>query len=249
MFFVLSKILAFLLHPLAWIVAPLGLSLIPRLARWKKALRIASLAAFLLFTNPFLTNLIERAWEYPPSDVAGNYDCAIVLGGMTIPRIQVGDQIQFNQRSERILGAIQLYKKGVIDKIIITGGSGDLRTSASGTPLLQQFAISMGVAADDIITETKSNNTHENALLVKDMVARSVEEPVLLITSAGHMRRAVGCFEKVGIAVVPYPVDYGTTPPDWHFMNFMPEGNELLVWNELIHEWIGYVIYDIVGYI
>ena len=34
----------------------------------------------------------------------------------------------------------------------------------------------------------------------------------LLVTSAWHMPRAIGCFRRVGVPVEPWPVDFRTSP-------------------------------------
>ncbi len=251
MFFFLSKTLSFLLHPLTWILLPLALSVVPKLSRWKKGLRIAGIVAAFVFTNPFLANLALRAWEPPPTQITEPTDVAIVLGGMANARIQVEGQIQFNDNVERILSAIKLYREGMVRRLIISGGSGDLRsTGLSESPLLKELAISLDVPPEAIVIETESQNTHQNAVYVKQLLAQdTIESPIILITSASHMRRALGCFSKEEVDVLPYPVDYGEEPIDWHFMNFLPDGDELHTWNELIREWIGYMVYDVVGYI
>ena len=38
----------------------------------------------------------------------------------------------------------------------------------------------------------------------------AADETWLLVPSAWHMPRAVGCFRRLGWAVTPYPVDYQT---------------------------------------
>ncbi|MGZ4118990.1 MAG: YdcF family protein, partial [Bacteroidia bacterium] len=69
------------------------------------------------------------------------------------------------------------------------------------------------------------------------------------ITSAFHMRRSLGCFNKVGIATVPYSTDRYAGPRKFEFdYLFIPNSSVMNDWNTLIHEIIGYITYKISGY-
>jgi uncharacterized SAM-binding protein YcdF (DUF218 family) len=69
----------------------------------------------------------------------------------------------------------------------------------------------LGVAKDRITLVSRSRDTYENALFAKRLIIPSVQERWLLITSAWHMPRAMGCFRNVGFPVEPWPVDYRTS--------------------------------------
>ena len=63
----------------------------------------------------------------------------------------------------------------------------------------------------------------------------------LLLTSAFHMPRAMGAFQKIGWNVTPYPVDYLTTSgASWYdfSLHFGPTS-----WELALHEWLGYYVY------
>ena len=69
-----------------------------------------------------------------------------------------------------------------------------------------------GLDARRILVETRSRNTYENAVYSKELAQPQPGQIWLLVTSANHMPRAVGCFRAVGFDVIPYPVDYDTGP-------------------------------------
>jgi uncharacterized SAM-binding protein YcdF (DUF218 family) len=72
----------------------------------------------------------------------------------------------------------------------------------------------------------------------------------LLITSAFHMRRSLGCFEKVGFNVAPYSTDRYSGERKYIFDHlFIPSASVLEEWNLIIHEWIGYMTYYFSGYL
>ncbi len=75
-------------------------------------------------------------------------------------------------------------------------------------PLLDSF----GVPRERVMLENKSRNTAENAAFTKALVKPKPGERWLLVTSAQHMPRAVGCFRRVGFPVEAYPVDWHTVP-------------------------------------
>ena len=65
-------------------------------------------------------------------------------------------------------------------------------------------------AAKRIELEGKSRNTAENATFSKALANPKPGERWLLVTSAHHMPRSVGCFRRAGFAVEAYPVDWRT---------------------------------------
>ena len=67
----------------------------------------------------------------------------------------------------------------------------------------------------------------------------------LLITSATHMPRSVKIFEKQGIRIIPIPVDYQTANTlQWREFNIT---DGAVLWNRLLHEYIGIVAYKLTG--
>ena len=71
----------------------------------------------------------------------------------------------------------------------------------------------------------------------------------MLITSSFHLRRAVGCFQKAGIDPAVFPADlYGAfrTPTLRDYLRPDPEmfGYAHLLWRE----WVGYLVYKVMGY-
>ena len=207
----------------------------------------------LFFSNPFLINEALLAWE--PEAVlmkdVSVYDAGIVLTGVTEVNKSPHDRVHYREGSERILDAIQLYKTGKLQKIIISGGSGALKKVARiEASNLQQTALIAGVPAKDILLEERSRNTRENALYTKELLQQHPElKELLLITSAFHMRRAQGCFEKVGPEFHTFPADFQTHDRSFHLDDFLiPDPEAVWEWAHLIHEWVGYVTYKLLGY-
>lgn len=254
MFFFFSKALNFLIDPTCWIFMTLLLAIFAKKPGWRKTGLISAFLFFLLFTNPIMANWVLRMWEYPytPKDELPLVETAVVLGGMTQDHTSSPDQINFSPSADRIMEPLTLYQDGLIQKIIISGGSGELTGAReSESSFLKELSITLGVRPKDLLIDTLSRNTHENAVETKKILENMHEEdrPVLLVTSAFHMRRSLLCYQKEGIEVIPYAVDYQSQEFDWNPSWIMPTGYYLDTWRMLIKEWVGLQAYRMAGYI
>jgi uncharacterized SAM-binding protein YcdF (DUF218 family) len=97
---------------------------------------------------------------------------------------------------QRVVEAVKLAHRFPRAKLVITGAP----------PSEYKFAAAQGFAPGRLMLEMRARNTFENATLTKAVVNPRPEERWLLVTSAWHMPRAVGCFRKAGFSVLPWPV-------------------------------------------
>ncbi len=254
MFFVLSKILMFLIQPVIWILAVFIYGLFTKNAKRKKRSFLAALIMLLFFSNSFILDEVMRSWEVDAvawEKVDGVYDYGIVLGGM-ISYDKEYDRINFLRSSDRLMQTIELYNRGKIKKIFLSGGSGDLLDPDFKESLhIKKYLVRMGIPEEDILEESTSRNTHENAICSAEILLKNNNNPrCLLITSAFHMRRALGCFENEGLIVDPFVTDRYAGPRKFEFSHLiLPDIEAMGVWTLLIHEITGYVVYDISGYL
>ncbi len=251
-FFIFSKLLVFIITPLVWIIALLLYSFFSKNEiRKRKCLKWA-ITLTLLFTNSFIFDECARIWEIPATKFADlkTYDYGIVLGGMSV-NDETMDRVQFYRGVDRLIQAIDLYKKGYIKKIIFTGGSGRLlHPEMKEGELIKPYILKMGVATEDLYIENESNNTRENATLTKKLIDKEkLTGSFLIITSAFHMRRGLRCFKKAGITADPYSTDRYAGPRKFEFDSlFIPNISSLNDWTGLIHEMFGYFTYRMMGY-
>lgn len=256
MFFILSKLLSIFIKPANYIFIFLLGSFLLKNEVWKKRMRWISLVFFLVFSNGMIFNECLLLWERPAiliSELDNDYEVAVVLGGTTDAKRQPNDRLFFSRGADRVTHALNLYHSGKVKKILFTGGNARLfeDPNRDNSPIFD-FYVMCGVAPEDIIIESSSRNTRENASFVKNLVEKNASNgKVILITSAFHMRRAEGCFKKVGINVTGFSTDFYSVLPEDRFGigSFIPSIEVLNFWNFLIKEWIGYVAYWMVGYI
>lgn len=254
MFFVLSKILSFLLSPHIWIVGLLIFSLLTKNGRRKRRSLLASVLLLFLFSNAFLFNECRRLWEKPygPSkhSSADVYDGGIVLGGMAVYD-KKHERLEFNTGIDRLWQAIDLYKSKRIRKLILVGGPGSLTNNdISESVMLREFLLRIGIPSEDMIIEPDSRNTRENAVNTAKLLSREVKTSrFLLFTSALHMRRAEACFVKAGLAVTPYATNLAPSERKYYPDHLLlPSASALVSWEMIIREIVGYGIYKVLGY-
>ena len=212
------------------------------------------LLAFI-FTNDFLTNEIVRLYETPVTPLAEikkQYEWGIVLTGVTSANKTLNDRVYVSTSPDRVNHSFMLYKKGIIKKILISGGSGLLLDeSYSEAQQLYGLYLMMGVDSADLLIEGKSRNTYESAVAVKEMMAGKVAPSnCLLITSGYHMPRSAACFKKLNWAC-----DVFSTDIKFHKREFtpdvllIPKPDALMIWHALMKEWTGLMAYKLSGYI
>lgn len=187
----------------------------------------------------------------PSNSKIPSYPAGVLLCGDIASYDKQTDRIIFKTGADRLMQTIDLYQKGIIGKIVISGGSGHLiyrdRTEAS---FIKKYLVGIGIDPEDIIFESRSKNTYENAKFTKELlVENKINDTVILITSALHMKRAQAVFKKQGIKVIAYPTSKITgirlTNAD-HLL--IPSVMTLINWNLLIHELIGCAVYKVSGY-
>ena len=259
MFFILSKLLLFLLNPLVWILFFILLAKFLKKIKWKKRSLTISILLFLFFSNGYISKHAIYFWEAKTisvKDIEQPYDIGILLSGYAKNMNYLLEEDHFFQLgggANRLTQTIELYKLGKIKKILISGGMAYiLEKGVPESENTKRFLIRLGIPEADILIETKSRNTYENALYSKAFLATNGIEKnqrLLLITSAFHIFRAEKCFKKVGLKVTPFSVDYYTDSLAFHPEYFIPSTSAIDNWQLLIKEWVGIVVYRMRGYL
>jgi len=194
-----------------------------------------------------------RHWEVTTPDLKSTqkYKYAIVLGGMTWYDARQ-DKPQFLRSADRLFQVLPLVGNNQIKKIIITSGSGSIsHPEEKEAAILKHYLLKCGYPDSTIIIENESRNTRENALFTKHLVdSLQIKDSVLFVTSAFHLRRAIGCFDKAGIKnIVVYPTDRYSGPRKIEFdFLLIPNPAALETSTLLLHEIMGWIVYKLKGY-
>jgi len=257
MFFVISKILSYLLSPLFWVFTLLIISFfIKRRKLLARKLFLIALISFYFFSNRFISDEFMRKWEVDYADstqLLKTYDVGIVLGGGIVNFDYQKNRSIFKSNSDRLLQALELYKGGRIKKILLTGGPGNIiYKDQYEASFLKRYLINIGVPDSVILVDSLSDNTHQNAINSKNILTKIYPKggSYLLITSSYHIRRAMACYKKEGINLTAYPTNKISGRRNYNFEYlFIPQLDSFHCWSDYIHEIVGYLMYKIVGYV
>jgi uncharacterized SAM-binding protein YcdF (DUF218 family) len=256
MFFYVSQLFSFLAMPLTLILVFLISGFLVKPVVWKKRLSGIGILMLLIFTNNALSTAVINVWEpaFKAIETLPEYEIGIVLTGVTNLNKTADDRTFFDKGADRATHAVQLYKEGKLKRTLITGGQGfQPKNNQREAILLANFMVTAGVPREDLIIEEEAKNTRENALFTMRILearGENLDQRFLLITSAFHMKRAEGCFDKVGVQVDTYPVDYYGNDNPFNIRSLIqPSPNSLTLWHKLTKEWIGLLAYSMAGYI
>lgn len=188
-------------------------ALVPRVAvPGRRLVTAATIALATLAIFPvgdwLLAPLETRFPGYRPtngSPVAG----IIVLGGSVSLRDAPGaPHPQPNEATDRLFEAARLARDFPGVRVLVSGGPVDPATNVSEADLVAGYLEELGVAPARILRERRSQDTYENARFSAALVHPTSRERWLLVTSAYHMPRAVGCFRPAGFTVSAAPADW-----------------------------------------
>jgi uncharacterized SAM-binding protein YcdF (DUF218 family) len=207
---------------------------------------LLAIVGWLPVGSAALTVLENR---FPPPDVSGPIAGIVVLGGGVDTHIAADrGQSTLNEAAERITAAGELSRVYPEARLLLSGGAGHLGSGQGVTEsgVARDVLIGLGVDPRRMILEESSEDTCRNAEESLLAATPSTGERWLLITSAGHMPRAVACFRAVAFPVIPYPVDYRTRGPG-NLSRQSPIAEGLRLADLAAHEWLGLLGYRLLG--
>jgi uncharacterized SAM-binding protein YcdF (DUF218 family) len=247
--------LSVFLNPFFWIIVLLIFSLVFYRRKNTKKILFTGLILIYFFSNSFIIEELMRTWETPltkTENLNKVYDVGIVLGGGMISYDQENDRLTYRNNIDRLLQAVELYKKGRIKNILISGGAGHLIYSeVLESTYLRNFLLTIGIDTNHITIDSLSDNTHENAVFTAEILNKEFPgQNYLLITSAIHMPRSMACFKKEGISTSPYSTNKyaGSRRFDFECL-FIPQAINFRLWDIWLHEVLGYGVYKWMGYL
>jgi uncharacterized SAM-binding protein YcdF (DUF218 family) len=247
----------FVLSKLLWIVAQPGNLLLLMLALgvlrcWRSGGRrgfplvvlptLAFLAVAVLPLGEWVAAPLEA--RFPAvRELPARVDGVVVLGGAIDTESSLAHgQVALNDAAERLTTAAMLARRYPAARLVLSGGNGEiLAGTTSEASLMAELLAGLGVERDRLVLEDRSRNTFENAVDAKALAQPEPGQTWLLVTSAAHMPRAMGCFRHAGWAITAFPVDYHTgralTPDRFEL------ADDLALFDHAAREWAGLVAY------
>jgi uncharacterized SAM-binding protein YcdF (DUF218 family) len=197
-----------------------------------------------LFSN-FFFKLIEGSEYIKSVRLIESANAIVVLSGMLeINEFRNKNYVEWKD-PDRFFAGIGLFKEGKAPKLVFTGGKNPWSTATKTEgEVLKVFAISSGIQPEKIFVTKNVENTAEEASAVKELI--SPFKRIILVTSAFHMYRAKMLFESQGFIVIPYMVDYKTSPNSAiKIMDFLPSAKNLELSEAGLRELIGRLFYKV----
>lgn len=253
--FIAAKLLSFATQPLAWVALLIFAAMLCLHTRpkWGMKMGWSALALLLVLGWEPLPDALLRHLEaqFPaltPDTPLQTYTGVVVLGGALEPSYvwSVPGQSALNDHAERMTEVLPLLHRQPRLRVLFTGGDGELFSHGlSEADRAKQFFTGQGIAPDQVLYESASHTTFENAVLSKAVAGVNPAQPWLLLTSAFHMPRSMAAFRAAGWNVTAYPVDFisGAETP-WTQYN-MDKG--VKKWRLGLHELLGLLAYRLSG--
>ena len=256
MSFVLSKVLWYVVQPtnlLLWLL------LVAWILRWRgrerAAVRLATLATVgllllgLLPLGPWLASPLENRFPLQ-SSLPARLDGIILLGGPEAAALSLArGQPQLGDGAERFMAAADLARRAPKSRLLFTSGSGDLTGDRiAGATVAASTLGWLGIAAERVTLEGNSRNTWENATMSLDLIRPDPDETWILVTSAMHMPRAMGCFRAAGWPgrLIAWPVDYQSAPRPGFTLG-RDLGHNAAGTERALKAWVGLIAYALLG--
>jgi len=245
--FLLKKTLAALLLPpgIFLLLFVAGMFIVKK--RFRSFLAGLFLLLYLLSIEPtkdLLLLPLENSYPLPAWKEVQRVDAIVVLGGGALENApdMDGEGTLSGDSLARVVTAYRLH--GSLQKPIIASG-GAVYGSKPEAEISRNVLRKLGVNQQFILVETKSKDTKENALFVREICQRKNWNKIVLVTSAFHMKRAVLLFGRFFSLVVPYPTDYRTLRRGYDYWSFLPDVSSLEGVALAIKEYLGIIYYSL----
>lgn len=196
-----------------------------------------------VIVNPMLV-YFENQFEEEPVCLATRP--IVLLGGGVDSRVERAEDVQLMDHATfvRSVAVSKLAQRFPDAPLLLSGGgAGEVSEAA----VIGHYLRNAGVDSRRIYEETRSKNTHENAINISALIDdREFDERIILVTSALHMKRAKAVFEKQGLDVCPVAVDrHGVEGLPLHAA--WPQISAMNKFDLLMHEVVALLVYKTMG--
>jgi uncharacterized SAM-binding protein YcdF (DUF218 family) len=187
---------------------------------------------------------LEARHAQVPAGALPQADAVVVLGGAMHPEYVQGADPNLGAAADRVWHAARIFHAGRAPQVVVSGGNlpwlGGVRSEAAA---MRDFLGDLGVPAEVVWLEERSRNTRENALYTAEILEARGIGPVLLVTSALHMPRALATFRAAGVDAIPAPTDFEVMPRPRGLLDWLPDADALAASTRALKEYLGLWVY------
>ena len=250
--FFLKKLISPLLFPLPvcvlLLLAGLFLLWFTRRQRAGKIFMTTGVLLLLIMSYPplpdFFLRRIEQKYqplemsllqEQPAPESLSNVKWIVVLGGghTSDPKVPASSNL-YTGTLYRLVEAVELHRRLPGTRLLLSGSA--IWRNDSEAAAMARTAEGLGVERQNIVLDEQSNDTEEQARLIKDIVGA---DAFILVTTASHMQRAVALFSKLGMTPIPAPTDYKIVEAAYLPRDYYPSPGNLQKSEVVVYETVG----------
>jgi uncharacterized SAM-binding protein YcdF (DUF218 family) len=204
---------------------------------------------FMLGSLPWPEALVaSREAPYAEQSVANARaaDVVVMLGGTFEASRHDPFGFALADRSQRLVAALQLVREGK-GKTLVLGGSGPLpgKPDEPAVSLLCNWVRQWNLCNAEILHLGICQNTHDEAVSLRQLSAERGWKRLTIVTSALHMKRAEATFRKLNGEVALVACDFrvcGVQQTPWKSFPF-PQIDRLQLLHDYLHELAGCWVY------
>jgi uncharacterized SAM-binding protein YcdF (DUF218 family) len=251
-----------LVYPVGLVSILILVALVVRRHGWQKALLAVAFLALFVGGNHWVALGLAQSleWRYLPPQGYVQADAIVILAGDVRGKDYPRAMPEIGEAGDRLFYAAQLYRQGAAPFVLHSGGSIEwlaaIHESQEDPATLLE---ALGVPAEAQRFELDSRNTYESAIVCRELFQEQGVRKIFLVTSASHMPRSVGVFQRQGIDVIPAPTDYSVTQADWEqfrqaglgsqLIFLIPSADNLEITTRILKEYIGLFVYKLRGWL
>jgi uncharacterized SAM-binding protein YcdF (DUF218 family) len=173
-------------------------------------------------------------------------DAIVCLGGGAEPSLMEPTGLHLKSGADRLSTAVALLMQKKAPVLVLGGGGyEEAGVMHSEADQMKEGLKQLGVGTDAMVSLGVCSDTHDEAVKMAALMKERGWAKILLVTSAYHMPRAAGTFEKAGISVMAVPCNYVSSlnrvgDLDWVHL---PHSDAFAVFGAWFHEVIGTWVY------
>jgi vancomycin permeability regulator SanA len=141
---------------------------------------------------------LAQMYFFGKTDYRRPADVAVVLGARVYADGRLSDAL-----ADRVRTACQLYRAGLVRRLILSGGPGD--GPIHETEAMQRVAVSLGVKPDDIWLDKSGLSTQATVKNTQGVFRRWHAERILVVSHAYHLPRVKLAYQRAGWDVFTVP--------------------------------------------
>lgn len=211
--------------------------------RWRWLLLLASAWCWLVAT-PVLAHFLGARLEsaYPPIEIAAvpRESVILVLAAGDPDERSLPDGDHLNTASlRRTIAAVRIWRER--GGMLIFSGTAFHDERSAVSERMAELAREFGVPEKNIRIETTSLNTYEN-ISNSIQLMDPARQPLVLVTSALHMPRAMAVARKLDVQPLAAPADFRARR-ELTWRAWLPNSGALPMLRLVLHEWVGLVVY------